>query len=334
MKAKELYSQKHIFWAVSLSLMGTALAVLLYFYFPSDKPFYFDSESLNARVSPEYIEEMRAFNKVSLTYSPFSACPSLPIWLILLIFCFTISPVLILESTRAFRKLRHTFNYPIRRILWLLSILGAGMATLVFVPRLLSSQMNIHLYPPIHDFSTKLGISVLITTVASVLGLLVILITGNIAYNHRKRLPNKETISRYYVLHQLQMRFLKIIGALISLASLTTYFMQQIHLDLYGKDQPFINSQGVATEGIFYTFILALFFIPARTELQRFGNYIVDQELGKRPKEGESWQNWAAERESMLQTFGLKTSWKDLTGWAIPLLSPLISSVLPEQFFR
>ncbi|HLP55493.1 MAG TPA: hypothetical protein VK151_10710 [Fluviicola sp.] len=334
MANKEYYSQKHILWASTLSVSGAIIALILLFYWPIGKPFYIHPEGLNATTFQQYIEKMNGFNDSLSDYSAFSLCPSLPIWLILFIFCFTLAPVLLFETIQAFKKIRRTFNYPVRRIIWMLAILGTAVFMLIVVPRIVSAQTNIHLYPPVNKFSTKLGICVLITTVASVLGLLTLLITGNIAYNLRKRLPNNKTISQYYVLHQLQMRFLKIIGALVSLASLTTYFMQQMHLDLYGENQPFINSQGVATEGIFYTFVLALFFIPARTELQRFGNYIVDQELGKRPKEGESWQNWAAERESMLQTFGLKTSWKDLASLAIPILAPLISSILPEQFFR
>lgn len=289
-------------------------------------------------IAEEFRQEMISFNHLielgdRSSVTVFSKCPSLNVWILIMIIGLTVAPVLIFESIETLKKILRVFSYPGKVLFWFIPATILVLIFLVFLPQLFISIYSIPIQPPIQEFNFKLGIVLTINGLASAMAIVVILITGNIAYNLRKQLVNEDSINRYYVLHQLQMRFLFLIGLLVSLGSVATFLMHKMHLEVFGEHQPFINEQSVASEGMFYTFILAIFFIPARRELHRFGQRIIDREFGLRPPDGTNWQTWMAEREAMETSLGLKTDWKERLKWAIPVFAPLVSSILPEQLF-
>lgn len=335
MSIKERYSLRYIIWTLCLSLAGTTLGIVLFVLIPSNGGIgYHPGDFTN--VAPEFREEMLAFNQLientqEAISSASSKCPTLAVWILVMTVGLTFAPMLLFESSEGIKKIHRVFGYPTKALRWIIPCVILALFVVILLPHIFSKGYTIELKPPIRFFYLKLNIYMLITAIASSMAIIVLVISGNIAYNLRKRVADDNSITRYYILNQLQTRFLFMLGFLVSISSLATFLMHRIHIEMFGERQPFINEQSVAAEGMFYTFVLAIFFIPARRELHRYGQRIIDREFGIRPPDGTSWQAWLSERDAMEQTLDLKTDWKERLKWAVPVLAPLVSSVLPEQ---
>jgi|GEM_PF-3038432 len=265
---------------------------------------------------------------ISPNFRPFQESPSLIIWMLVQIIGLTFAGAIAYESWLIYKKMKRVFNVQLRGIsVFIFCIVLLG----VFLPGLLSSNYRHQLFPTIHSFDFKLSVITAVHAVGAGFCMVCLVLTGNMAFNLRKRMPELSAIDYYATLHQMQMRVLFMLGIQLTIGIIATAVMREVHIELYGASQKFIEKEGVAYYGIFYTFLIAVFFIPARRELIQFGYRIVDKECGKRPKEGQEWRSWMEEREVLVKLFKLELSFKELLEWAVPVLAPLVASVLPEM---
>lgn len=332
-KNSDKNSVRFLVFTFLFAFAGFALAMYLFFlhnrnFSGQDYNFLIDSPG-RIYLTPETKAMVMAKQAESLSqnFRPFQAAPSLIIWMLIQIIGLAFAGGMAYESWLIYKKMRRVFSEQLHGIfVFIFSIVLLS----VFLPGLLSHNYRHQLFPPISDFDLKLNLITAVHAIAAGLAIVCLVLTGNLAFRLRKRTPETNAISHYATLHQLQLRLLLMLGFQLTVGIIATAFMREVQIELYGEKQNFIEKEGVAYYGIFYTFLIAVFFIPARRELIQFGHRIVDRECGKRPVEGKSWKDWMEEREVLVKLFKLEMSFKELIEWAIPVLAPLIASILPE----
>lgn len=318
-------SEKNGNHAIVILLVSTLLCtgLALYLFFVANGEQSFPKNPVPAGVHAAYKDGIEADNL-------FAQSPSISLWLLFMIMGFAIVPVLVYHSVNVMRKLCRVFAFDTKKVIIWTVILNLLIIGIVFLPTQVSGKFITKLLPPISNFYPKLAVYLIFNGVGAAFCIAGLILSGHISHTMSKRITDNTSTTLYYTLYRSQMSLLLLLGLLLSVGILATSYMYQIHVELFGEQQPFISKEGVAVEGIFFTFILAVFFFPARRELQHFGYRIVTEECGTRPAEGKNWQDWSAERQAMIDLLKLETDIKQLAGWYIPVLAPLATSILPH----
>lgn len=171
-----------------------------------------------------------------------------------------------------------------------------------------------------------LAISILSASCA-VLGLILI---GCIARKHSLPEPTKESIKIYFDLKEQMEVYLMITGYILTSGLITVYFLKETEKAL-GLSL-LLDDHGLALFGLLFTIFIGITFIPCKLSLSEMGRKIASRQTGPAPENPTELKTWVESNEAIEKYLQLKFDAVETLRYAIPVLSPILSTLLPVWF--
>jgi hypothetical protein len=145
-----------------------------------------------------------------------------------------------------------------------------------------------------------------------------------------EQLP-ENAIELYNELKDYMERLLLIVGLILSVGVVTVYFFNAAIAEQNGPAQ--FGAHGVAIFGLLFTVFIAVSFIPTRILLADLGKKIIESRLSSNHELATTdLKTWVETRKELEYYLEIKLNWLETLKYVVPVLGPIISSLLPNAF--
>ena len=140
----------------------------------------------------------------------------------------------------------------------------------------------------------------------------------------------EDIINIYFDMKDQMEKYLMISGYILSSGMITMYFFkrteEEMHLGYL------FNDNALAILGLMFTIFMAVTFIPSKMLLLNLGKKIVLKKTGVIPTKSKELTSWVETTKSMEQLLELKFDLLETLKYSIPVLTPILSAILPAFF--
>lgn len=147
---------------------------------------------------------------------------------------------------------------------------------------------------------------------------------------HNLKLTDDDSIARYKELRDNLYFFLYTLAIVVSLATIVFGILRSTTLAYNPGDDQIFPAEFVAAYGLFYTFLIGIFFIPVKIQLNEIGTKVLAAQLPEMPSNPRKIGRWLKLRDTITAKLGINHGWKEAISTIAPVLAPLIGGLLPK----
>ena len=183
---------------------------------------------------------------------------------------------------------------------------------------------------PLNHQWLKVILLLAISISAASIAVLGIILTGCAIRQTIARGIDADSVRFYFQLKEDLEKYLLITGYILSSGIVTVYFFMNTQLSM--GNGPLLEKHGVALFGLLFSIFIAITFIPTRLLLLDLGKKICAGRMGPPPVEVQQLEHWLAANAGFEKFMQQKLDIVETFRYAIPILGPLLSTLIPSFF--
>jgi hypothetical protein len=183
---------------------------------------------------------------------------------------------------------------------------------------------------PLNHQWFKIVLLLAISISAASIAVLGIILTGCAIRQTLATTIDASTVPVYFQLKEDLEKYLLITGYILSSGIVTVYFFMATQRSM--GNGPLLDKHGVALFGLLFTIFIAITFIPTRLLLLELGRKICAGRMGPAPSDVEQVEKWVTANAAFEKYMQQKLDIIETLRYAIPILGPLLSTLIPSFF--